>query len=58
MEEQSKKVVEFLKEIEEVSKKHGLSLGHEDYHGTFTVEEYSEYNTQWLQQAFDHSDHE
>ena len=56
MEEQSKKVLEFLKEIEEVSKKHSLSLGHEDYHGAFTVEKYSNHNIQWLQEAFDRTE--
>lgn len=47
------KVDDFLKEVVEVCKKHGLSIGHEDIHGAFTVEKYSEDLKKWLLAAHD-----
>lgn len=41
----------FLSEIEEVCKKHGLSISHEDYHGSFQVMEYDEKYISWLKRA-------
>lgn len=41
----------FLEEIISIYKKHGFSLGHEDSHGAFIVEEYSKENIQWLLNA-------
>jgi len=43
----------FIEEIIEISKKHGLSISHEDTYGAFTVEKYSEDNAEWLRGAHD-----
>lgn len=45
------KVDAFIEELIEVSKRHGLSLAHEDNHGAFIVEKFSEANAQWLMDA-------
>lgn len=42
----------FLLDLIEVYKRHGLSLAHEDSHGAFLVERYSEINAEWLLEAF------
>jgi hypothetical protein len=44
-------VKRFLEEIEEVSRKHNLVIGHEDYHGAFLVEDFDERNIRWLKDA-------
>ena len=44
----SPKVDLFLKEIEEVCKKHNLSISHEDSHGNFVIESYDQENIKWL----------
>lgn len=41
----------FLDEIESVSKKHGLSISHEDGHGAFMIEPFSQDNIDWLKEA-------
>ena len=51
--EQSLRIKAFLDEIQAVCEKHGLSLGHEDDHGAFLVEEYSAHNQRWLRHAHD-----
>ena len=38
----------FLLEIAEVSKRHGLSISHQDIAGAFVVEKYDPRNIQWL----------
>lgn len=48
MVEMPKEMKDFLNEIEMVSKKYGLSISHEDYHGAFLIEDYDEYNIKWL----------
>lgn len=45
------KVVEFFNEIDSVCKKYGLSISHEDGHGAFEIENYSEDNMLWLKCA-------
>lgn len=57
MNRQSEKASAFLKELVEVCKKHNLSLGHEDSHGAFLVEYYSEKYCEWLLAAFDETKH-
>lgn len=47
----NQKVRNFLKELEEVCKKHGFSLSHEDTQGGFIVERYHKDFSEWLQQA-------
>lgn len=41
----------FIEDIDSVCKKHNLSISHEDYHGKFIIEEYSEANIEWLRTA-------
>lgn len=41
----------FLKEIECVCKKYNLSISHEDSHGAFIIEDYSEEVMEWLRSA-------
>lgn len=41
----------FLMEIVEVSKRHGLSLAHEDREGGFIVEPFRQENIKWLLNA-------
>lgn len=41
----------FLDEIEQVCKKHGFSLSHEDSHGNFIVERYDDFFIDWLKKA-------
>lgn len=38
----------FLCEIMEVCRKHGISLSHEDGHGNFVLEPFSEFYCRWL----------
>ena len=47
------KVDAFIEEVIEVCKRHELSISHEDGHGTFEIEKYSESNVKWLRQAND-----
>lgn len=42
------KLKAFLKEINEVCQKHGLSIAHEDEHGGFIIDEYKQENIDWL----------
>lgn len=49
---ESAKIDDFLAEIAEVCKRHGLALGHEDSHGAFVVEEFEDwYIDEWLNHA-------
>ncbi len=43
----------FLQELKLLCMKHGKSLGHEDSHGSFIVEEYYEDNVDWLMDAIE-----
>ena len=45
------KVEEFLQEIEEVCRKHNMSISHEDGHGAFIIEKFDEFNIKWLKEA-------
>ncbi len=45
------KIDNFLKDIVEVCKRHGLSISHEDGHGSFLVEKYADGLTMWLLNA-------
>jgi len=53
MDIENARIDKFLEEVIEVSKRHGLSLSHEDRHGAFVVEKYSHDNADWLLGAFD-----
>lgn len=50
----SKQIQNFLNDIEEVCKKHGLSISHEDGHGGFMIEEFDEELMDWLNEATNH----
>lgn len=45
------KIDAFIDEITAVCKKHGLSISHEDHHGSFVIESYDDDNIQWLDNA-------
>ncbi len=44
----NKRAKAFIEEIIEVSKRHGLSIAHEDIGGDFFVYTYDERKTEWL----------
>lgn len=46
--ETPEEVINFLNEIDNISKKYNLSLSHEDSHGAFIIERYDNYNIRWL----------
>lgn len=50
---ENKKVDDFLYDVIEISKKHGLSISHEDSQGAFIIEKYSDENIEWIQNSFD-----
>lgn len=41
----------FIEELVAVCRRHGYSIAHEDGHGAFVVEPYSESNAEWLREA-------
>ena len=41
----------FIDEVIALSKEYGLSISHEDNHGGFIIEPYSDYNADWLKDA-------
>lgn len=53
---ENEKIDAFLAEVVEVSKKHGLSIGHEDCHGGFLVHKFSQDNADWLMEAADNTE--
>lgn len=50
--ETPEKIKKFFIEYEELCRKHGVSLSHEDYHGSFIVEEFSTDNIDWVKDAY------
>ena len=50
------KIDAFLSEVIEVSKKHQLSIGHEDIGGAFLVHKFTQENAGWLMSAADETD--
>lgn len=50
---ENKRVDEFIEEVLVLCKKRGFSIGHEDGHGAFEIETFSEYNAEWLRSAAD-----
>lgn len=49
--ERPKEIINFFNEIEEVCKKYNISISHEDGHGNFELERYSEGLMDWLKSA-------
>ena len=45
------KQIEFMKEIEAICRKYDLSISHEDGHGAFEIDKFSEDNIEWLKHA-------
>ena len=43
----------FLKDIEDVCKWHEMTISHEDFHGAFIIDPYSQDNIDWLFNAHD-----
>lgn len=50
---ESPRIDAFLREVEEVSKRHGLSISHEDTGGAFIVREHNTTDAVWLFAATD-----
>lgn len=50
---ESPRIDAFLREVEEVSKRHGLSISHEDTGGAFIVREHNMTDAVWLFAATD-----
>lgn len=50
-EEDIRKEEEFISDIKKVCQKHNRSISHEDGHGAFIIEEYDEFNIDWLAEA-------
>ena len=50
---ENKKIDAYIEEVLAVSRKHGLSISHEDSQGAFIVEEFSKANADWLLAAHD-----
>lgn len=48
----NEKAKAFIDEIIEVSKKHGMSISHEDIGGGFIVEPYDDENIKWISAAY------
>lgn len=51
---ESPRIDRFLDEIERVCRKHGLSIGHEDAEGAFTVGEFNKDALDWIREAYDY----
>jgi hypothetical protein len=51
--DRSEKVQAFLNEVADVCRRHGLSIAHEDGHGSFIVEKFDQFNIDWLNNASD-----
>lgn len=45
------KIAKFLDELELLYRKYGLSIAHEDNHGAFIIERFSEDNLEWIKCA-------
>ena len=54
----SEKVDDFISDIKKVCEKHGMSISHEDAHGSFVIEgkDSIETNMKWLETASDYTD--
>ena len=44
---------QFIEDLLKVYKKHGMSLGHEDSHGSFIIEPLRDINIKWLREAIE-----
>lgn len=49
----SEEIRSFLIEYEELCRKHNITLSHEDGHGAFLIDDFSESNIEWVSQASD-----
>jgi len=55
MHEENEKIDVFIKDIVKICKKHNLSISHEDGHGSFEIEIFSDDNIKWLNNATDNT---
>jgi hypothetical protein len=46
----------FIEDLVTVYRKHNMSVSHEDGHGSFVIEPFSELNVEWISQAHDATD--
>lgn len=51
LEKVPQRVLDFLKEVREISKKHRISISHEDHQGAFILEDFDPRNLLWLESA-------
>ena len=49
--ETPEKQIKFMEEIEAICKKYNLSISHEDGHGAFEIDKFSQDNIDWLKSA-------
>ena len=49
--ETPEKQIKFIEEIETICKKYNLSISHEDGHGAFEIDKFSQDNIDWLKSA-------
>lgn len=50
-EDRSRAALAFLADVQEVCRRHGLAISHEDAHGSFLVEPLTETHLQWVGDA-------
>jgi hypothetical protein len=48
---ENKEIDLFIQEILALCKKHGFSIAHEDTHGSFVIEKYNDYDSEWFEAA-------
>lgn len=53
--EVNSKIDDFVAEIAKISKRHGMSISHEDGHGCFVIEDFKQSNIEWLEEASDNT---
>lgn len=51
MQEVSANTMEFLNELEKLCRSHNISISHEDEHGGFILQRFSEENIKWIRSA-------
>jgi len=50
-EKRSKRTVDFITKVLKLCKEEGLSIAHEDEHGSFIIYEWNEYDVEWFSEA-------
>jgi hypothetical protein len=52
------RMIQFFAEIDAVCRKYGLTIAHEDVHGSFIIENFKIHNLEWLEMACKNYDEE